>query len=120
MDLYRYDSANFTVSVKLVLRKYQVLKETPCGYWVIESGMSCLGFALPDSYMALYRKWVSKTGRKRLCYPTKELAFESFEVRKARHWSILNAQLKVAAIAKQLTVDNPEIQKPSGLCFVED
>lgn len=47
--------------------KIKIMKETPKGYWVHEEP---------------HRRWVSKTGRKRYAYPTKELALENYIARK--------------------------------------
>jgi len=48
------------------------VKETPKGYWIRE-----------DLYFVTFEKrWVSKTARKRLAYPTKEEALQSFIRRK--------------------------------------
>jgi hypothetical protein len=108
---------NFTDTVKLVLRTYKVLRETPCGYWVNQSyDNSPMGAAV---ILEQYKKWVSKNARKRLCYPTKTEAFRSFQIRKNRHLSILKAQIAIAEIAINLTEVQPVLPKPSEHCFSE-
>ncbi len=60
---------------------FSLIKETPCGYWI-------------DVYGA--KKWVSKNGKKRYAYPTRELAWESYRKRKEKQVSILSCRLAVA------------------------
>lgn len=92
--LYRYDGGYFitdSISSKLIRTDYKVVKETPCGYWVRDVSLGYLeGFEKENQKN---EKWVSKTGRKRLCYPTKKEALESLIYRRRRYIKILNAQL---------------------------
>ncbi len=79
--LYRYEAVRYSIvlhaetetygisSPKLVLSEYNVVAETPKGYW-----LSFL-FGSKD-------KWTSKTARKRFAYPTKEEALSSYIARK--------------------------------------
>lgn len=76
MKLYRYDW-------DLVLRTYKVIKETPCGYWV-EVDL----YDHPSG-----KRWTSKHSRKRLAYPTKEEALDSFIARKRKQIEILEDQI---------------------------
>jgi len=115
VQLYRYDSVNQSRSVELRLRTFNVLKETPCGYWVSE-----WAHLMPVSMKDVYdRRWVSKTGRKRLCYALKSDAMDSFMIRKQRHLDILTHQLKIATIAASLNESVESLPKPSELFFEE-
>lgn len=60
-DLYRVSSA------RLVLRQFEIISETPKGKWVSDYGI---------------KRWVSNSSRKRYCHETKELAMESYILRK--------------------------------------
>lgn len=66
--------------------KYKVLSETPCGYWVKEEH----DFNEDD------KKWVSKTGKKRLCYPTKKEALFNLLCRRKYYLKILNARIEAS------------------------
>lgn len=102
MKLYRYDAYRASNSVKLRLRTFTVLRETPKGYWVIEYP------SLPE-INEKYKRWVSKTGRKRLCYPTKEEAMTSFKCRKVRQLSILTAQIKDVKLMCELNEETARV-----------
>lgn len=78
MTFYRYDSHNQDI----VLNEYQLIKETPKGYWI-------------NVYYNEFNKWVSKTSIKRYAYPTKKEALNSFIQRKIRQQGILKNQLKM-------------------------
>lgn len=90
----RYDGGHFlldSICSKLICRKFKVIKETPCGYWVKDVTLGYLeGMEIENKKD---EKWVSKTGRKRLCYPTKKEALESLIFRRRRYIKILNTQL---------------------------
>ena len=91
--LYRYEDILYAVLndweevadsyVKIEERKYRVVKETPCGYWI----------SFED------RKWISKTSKKRFAYPTKKEARDSFKARKTRQIEILTKQIDRAKTA---------------------
>lgn len=80
---YRYEVRRYSVvidaereeygvsSPKLELLTFDVIRETPKGYWI-------------DTYFGDTR-WVSKTSRKRFAYPSKEEALEGFINRKKAH-----------------------------------
>jgi hypothetical protein len=100
--LYRYDSYPVGLNpprVCIDLQEWYVYRETPMGYWVI------------PSYGGKER-WVSKTGKKRLCYPTTSEALESFKRRKKRQIEILESQLTnakhAAALARTITTPPDE------------
>ena len=62
-------------TLEVELRKYQVVKVTPCGVW-LDVG-----------------RFVKTAARKRFACPTEAEARESFLARKRRQLSILNAQV---------------------------
>jgi hypothetical protein len=99
MKLYRYedqtrsslgdeDGYGAFSRTEILLRSFLVEKETPCGYWIP------------------YKKWVSKTARRRYAYPTKEEAWGSFKARKKRQILILTFQLNRAKAADALPQPN--------------
>ena len=84
--LYRYDGTSYisTSGINLALSQYRILRETKCGYWV----------TIVHPYTDSIEKWVSKAGKKRLCYPTKMEAVTNLYHRRKRHLKILQAQIK--------------------------
>ena len=106
MQFYRYDW-------DLVLRVFNLVKETQCGYWIeIELGKN---------------KWVSKTSVKRFAYPTKREALNSFIARKKRQTELLRYQLKdaehwwkEASKMKQLGEEQYRKSKPPSFWWPED
>lgn len=89
MELYRYErrSADY-FQPRISLEEFEVLSETPKGYWIN------IYHFFNDRKMGM--KWVSKTGKKRFAYPTKEEALESFRARTSRCIKILTARLEDA------------------------
>ena len=86
--LYRYEDHEYAnIGVRVEMRKFRVIKETPCGYWV----------KLFESFDDT--KWVSKTAKKRFAYPTMSQALTSFKARKRRQIEILQAQIDRARSA---------------------
>lgn len=92
--LYRYEGEqdvhfSFFTSYKIVLRTYQILKETPKGYWIRDRHY--------------WKKWVSKDGRKRYACSTKEDALFNFTKRKEKQEKILKSRLEeVEQLLKQI------------------
>jgi len=94
--LYRYHDVHYTTGVQVHMRKFKVVKETPCGYWV----------KLFESFDD--KKWVPNNTRKRYAYPNKEEALTSFIARKRRQVKILETQLSIAkyALGRGITIQN--------------
>jgi len=85
MRLYRYDNVGWDV----ILNEYEVVKETPCGYWFEKYRQ--------ENWIVMFqdrRRWTSKTAMRRLAYPTKEEAMVSFKARKRSQIKILRGQLE--------------------------
>lgn len=96
MKFYRYEEyLVYPGQLRISLKIFYLIKETPCGYWIGKSNNEFTQFHER-------KRWVSKTSRKRFAYPTKQEAAESFKARKKRQIQILGAQLDVArrALAK--------------------
>lgn len=68
---------------KLELNIYNLIKETPKGYWI----------AYGNSYFYGNKRWISKTSRKRYAYPTKEEALINYIKRTEYRMKILQNQL---------------------------
>jgi hypothetical protein len=79
---------------KLEVREYNLLRETPKGYWI---GYGNFGY---NKYE--WKKWVSKTSKKRFAYPTKEEALVNFIKRTEKRLKILDWQLQVCKISLNL------------------
>jgi len=94
MKLYRFEDVSYGILneweevsgsyVRVEERTYDVLKETPKGYWI-----NLWSFEYE-------KKWVSKEAKKRFAYPTREEAMTNFKARKGRQIQILESQLKKA------------------------
>ena len=73
-----------------ILDTWELLKETPKGYWIRPEGEY-------GRYSgAAKKKWVSKTARNRFAYPTEKEAVMNFFYRKKRQIKILEVQLDSA------------------------
>ncbi len=96
MEFYRYEISTY-VSMsdygygtdylsynRLNLITLNLHKETPKGYWI--------GYGDKTGLFST-SKWVSKTGKKRYAYPTKEEALVNFTKRTERRMGILNSQI---------------------------
>jgi hypothetical protein len=107
MKFYRYEAVQYATmgddgeytssslpNPKLEVREYDLLKETPKGYWI---GYGSLGY---NRYN--WKKWVSKTSKKRFAYPTKEEALTNFIKRTEKRIGILDNQLMACKISLNL------------------
>jgi hypothetical protein len=124
--LYRYQASQIQgeyYDVKLDLKEYRIVKETPKGFW-IWIGWGLYENYLPNPYttrpidiehnkqrLKEGLKWVSNDCRKRFAYPTKAEAMVNFKKRKERHIKILRSQLSRAEDALRAInmVINPNI-----------
>ena len=112
MKFYRYVSKSYASidefgdiarsaipDVRVVLEEYELLKETPKGYWI---GFQSLFTSQrseewrEEHLKNCWKKWVSKNGRKRFAYPTKEEAMNNYVLRTKKRISILKSQLRHA------------------------
>lgn len=92
---YRLHDALFADGVHVSVETFKVIKETPRGYWVVNSYAPA--WLTPDELRKRkFAKWVSKTSRRRLCYPTLELAIDSYRHRKTSQVARLKTQLEQA------------------------
>ena len=107
MNFYRYEIIEYAVTgadgeyvdshfpnPKVEVREYELLRETPKGYWV---GYGSFGYSQYS-----WKKWVSKTTKKRFAYPTKEEAMVNFIKRTEKRAKILERQLQVCNISLNL------------------
>lgn len=88
MKHYRYSDTYHAISLEI----FNVIRETPCGYWIAPD------WANDDDLKNEFKKWVSKTSRKRYAYPTMEEAWKSYKLRKRRHTEVLEDQLEAARV----------------------
>ena len=117
MKFYRYIEVSYESGVQLDVKEYKLVRETPKGYWIIDDL-----WHYDEESVETYKKWVSKTARKRWAYPTIEEALTSFKARKNRQIRILTHQLKGAKVALKLaengdfcTISGPgTVFKPTG------
>lgn len=77
-------------SLQIVCYVCDLIKETASGYWITQGYSG--------------KCWVSKRGKKRYAYPTKEEAWRSFKLRKARQISIYAARLDRAQKSNSLSM----------------
>jgi len=96
MFFYRFEEVHYAnIGIKVLERKYTLLKETPKGYWI----KPIWDISMTRDFKTCHRKWVSKTAKKRFAYPTKEEAIVNFKTRKKRQIQILTAKINNAKIA---------------------
>lgn len=89
------------IFVGLSVRKYIAVRETPCTYFVMAEHHHRFAEVLGKEWAAKHTKRVSKTSRKRLCYPTLAEALESFKIRKQRQLGHLEYRACLARQALQ-------------------
>ena len=95
-DHYRYSTAWYEDSnPRFWLDRFVCVKETEHGYWVVPDWQKSYNPEFQE------RRWVSKTSRKRHCYPTRELAWESYCIRVRRRLSYLERDLAAAQVAAE-------------------
>lgn len=89
MIFYRYEDKATVDGIRVILKQYELVNETPKGYWITYSW----------DHRNEFKRWVSKDGKKRFAYPSKEEAMINFTKRKEMQISILSARLRDAKIA---------------------
>lgn len=99
--LYRFEDQFTENGTRLNKRTFEVIKETPCGYWIKL-------FWWDDD-----KKWVSKVAKKRFAYPSEQEAMRSFKARKRRQIEILEGQLSNARAALRLADPTGDYQPRS-------
>ena len=110
MNFYRYETMQYASmgmdgdyirpkfpDPKLELRTFDLIGETPKGYWI--------GYTGRNSKF----KWISKTSKKRYAYPTKEEAINAYIKRTTRRIEIMEYQISSSMIG--LSLANSEKEK---------
>lgn len=97
---YRYWNDN---NGNIYLDEFITVGETAKSYWVIQNHFRNFS----DDFIKTHRKLVSKTSRKRYCYPSKGEAWESFIHRKYSHINRLRTTLEAAEYALNLAKERP-------------
>lgn len=102
MTFYRFEDDIYS-SLKDKPREvlFSLVRETDCGYWVRSVAWS---FEKP--------RWVSKTAKKRFCYPTRKDALVSYSLRKNRQVALLEHQLSNARHWKNISSKMLQEEKP--------
>ncbi len=111
---YRYTDSVDAEGLILVEHKFYPIRETECFYFILPKWEHNL-YINGQISRADRAKRVSKSGRVRKCYPTKEEAFESYKIRKNKQlWHAQNA-LNIATLASLMLEDvtDPESLKKS-------
>lgn len=80
--------------------KFEVVKETPKGYWVM-TGVFMRWMDISKLRKKGLLKFVLKDSAKRYCYPTLELAVNSYDIRKYRQLQRLRTNLSVAELIEK-------------------
>lgn len=93
MQHYRIKDYSTGDGVIIRVERFNVIKETPCGYWVADE-YAPKWMSLSKLRKCKQVKWVSKTSERRYCYPTIEDAMRSFKRRKHMQQSKLNLQME--------------------------
>ena len=94
MRFYRYTNDSYWTErgceVCITLNEYELVRETPKGYWIARRGCARYDWAP--------KRWVSKTSRRRFAYPDKDLAWGSFMARSVGRVGHLKRQLEAAEL----------------------
>lgn len=124
MNFYRYELVQYSnfsgdddyysslpATTKLVVREFNLIKETPKGYWISYGAFT---------YYRGKGRWVSKTSKKRYAYPTKEEALNNYIKRTERRIKYLKTDLdacesglRLAKTQQIITIQN-EIQRTTN------
>lgn len=98
MKLYRVKYiTGFNNVTSLWYEEFTVIKETHCGYWYAYGNPSetWINQVLKSKDpIKNFCRWVSKTSKKRYCYPTKEEAVKSFIIRSELYIGFLEQRIK--------------------------
>lgn len=96
-DHYRFEDSIGPDGVTLHCRRFVVIGETPCCYYVLPEDLAHYAQS-GDEWRALtakkYRKRVLKNSWRRYCYPDVKLALESYRARKS--WQTRHAAAAAA------------------------
>lgn len=117
---YRLYDVLYETGIHIRLETFEVVKETPQGYWV-NSQYNPSWLSVDDLRKRKLLKWVSKTSTRRYCYPTMEQAVNSFKRRKTVQARKLRFQLQqVDAVIDnfdRLSLDPKDYRPPKKLCY---
>lgn len=115
MIFYRYDSGpNVWPGVQeLELKKFKLIKRTPCGHWIVPEGEH-------DDINSTFKKWVNNYSVKRYAYSDRKLALKSFVARKKRQITILTSQIATAkdSLNVALKMDGTEKVSDYGIISI--
>ena len=79
----------------VALREYELIKETPMGYWI----------SFSQSSASYWKKWVLKRSQRRFAYPTKDEAMVNFTKRTEMRIKYLKRDLR--ACERALRIHSP-------------
>jgi len=85
IDMFGEFSSSSFLNPSIVLDTYNLVKETPKGYWIAYGGVT--------GNLTGEKRWISKTSRKRYAYPSKEEAMVNFIKRTESRINILQKQV---------------------------
>lgn len=82
--LYRYEDPYNYDDIKIRLNEYEIIKETPCGYWIKKKSMYG------------HKKWMAKKTKHPYAFFSKEEALDSYIARKRSQLCIVEGQKRNA------------------------
>jgi len=92
MKFYRYADEQNSAGVQVTVEEYELIRETRKGYWIVSKYVA----AYSKDVQNKYKRWVSKTTRKRYAYPSRLEAINNYIRRKERQIVLCNASIKRA------------------------
>lgn len=102
-DHYRYVTDIDDRGVSIICRRFVVVGETPCFYYVVSDTyygyLRCLSDDARNEAIKRNRRRVSKDGSRRYCYPDKVQAMKSFAIRQQRRIGHANLNLSTARLS---------------------
>lgn len=101
LTFYRYHDAYY-MGDRITLWKFKAIRETPCGYWILDYSRE---------------RWVSKDSMRRFAYPTKEEAWVNFVARKNRQLKLLKARMRDVEHTLDIIKKIEDIKKPLAIKY---
>lgn len=84
----RMDKHGWVTGVQVRLRKYWVLRETACGYWIVPEYMKTKIETLQERE----KRWIKKGAKNSFAYRDRQKAWQNFKARKQREKELLKAK----------------------------
>jgi len=96
---FRFRDAQDFDGVVVILDKFDVIRETKQGYWVIDKNYRYLLINEKRAKKLKKLRWIVKDSHSKHCHPSLEEAMKSYEFRKISHITRLKFALEQSTLA---------------------